>query len=196
MPKKTKKIILPVRVKKQAANPIRYKKLSNGANRVAELTEKKTEINAGGKITLIEKQNERKQAPAHIDSVKVEREKGLIMYTGIAFFMILIISVWIFNMKSVFKSTKAKTGDNTAQAQLNEITDEFSKNMEQIKEGLKEIKSLEKNSSAQNETSLKDSAEKINPDEIEKLKEKLEELGNGAAMNKEQASSTDNIQSN
>ncbi|MBU4347093.1 hypothetical protein KKF23_00865 [Patescibacteria group bacterium] len=196
MPKKTKKIILPVRVKSPATNPIRYKKLSNGANRATELTEKKTEINAGGKITLIEKQNERKQAPAHIDSAKAEREKGLIMYTGIAFFMILIISVWIFNMKSVFKSTKAKTGDNTAQAQLNEITDEFSKNMEQIKEGLKEIKSLEKNSSAQNETSLKDSAEKINPDEIEKLKEKLEELGNGAAMNKEQASSTDNIQSN
>ncbi|MBU4455692.1 hypothetical protein KJ586_04250 [Patescibacteria group bacterium] len=196
MPKKTKKIILPVRVKSPATNPIRYKKLSNGANRATELTEKKTEINAGGKITLIEKQNERKQAPAHIDSAKAEREKGLIMYTGITFFMILIISVWIFNMKSVFKSTKAKTGDNTAQAQLNEITDEFSKNMEQIKEGLKEIKSLEKNSSAQNETSLKDSAEKINPDEIEKLKEKLEELGNGAAMNKEQASSTDNIQSN
>ncbi|MBU4257097.1 hypothetical protein KKC04_01650 [Patescibacteria group bacterium] len=196
MPKKTKKIILPVRVKSPATNPIRYKKLSNGASRTTELTEKKIEINAGGKITLIEKQNERKQAPAHIDSAKAEREKGLIMYTGITFFMILIISVWIFNMKSVFKSTKAKTGDNTAQAQLNEITDEFSKNMEQIKEGLKEIKSLEKNSSAQNETSLKDSAEKINPDEIEKLKEKLEELGNGAAMNKEQASSTDNIQSN
>ncbi|MDP3043144.1 MAG: hypothetical protein Q8N21_01965 [bacterium] len=194
MPKKTKKIILPVRVKRPAANPIRYKKLSNGANRAAELTEKKTEINAGGKITLIEKQNERKQPP--MDNETVEREKKLIMYTGIAFFMILIVSVWIFNIKNVFESTKAKTGDNTARVQLNEITDEFSKNMEQIKEGLKEIKSLEKNSSAQNETSLKDSAEKINPDEIEKLKEKLEELGNGAAMNKEQASSTDNIQSN
>lgn len=196
MPQKTKKIILPVRVKSPAANPIRYKKLSNGANRAAELTEKKTEINAGGKITLIEKQNERKQAPAHIDSAKAEREKGLIMYTGIAFFMILITSVWIFNMKSVFESTKAKAGDNAAQVKLNEITDEFSENMKQIKQGLEEIKSLEKNSSAQNEILPEEAGKKINPDEIEKLKEKLEELGNGAAMNKEQASSTDNIQSN
>lgn len=194
MPKKTKKIILPVRVKRPAANPIRYKKLSNGASRTTELTEEKIEINAGEKITRAEKQNERKQPP--MDSAKIEREKKFIMYTGIAFFMILITSVWIFNMKSVFESTKAKAGDNAAQVKLNEITDEFSENMKQIKQGLEEIKSLEKNSSAQNETSLKDSAEKINPDEIEKLKEKLEELGNGATMDKEQASNTDNIQSN
>lgn len=182
MPKKTKKIILPVRVKRPAAN------------RAAELTEEKIEINAGEKITRAEKQNERKQPP--MDSAKIEREKKFIMYTGIAFFMILITSVWIFNMKSVFESTKAKAGDNAAQVKLNEITDEFSENMKQIKQGLEEIKSLEKNSSAQNETSLKDSAEKINPDEIEKLKEKLEELGNGATIDKEQASNTDNIQSN
>jgi hypothetical protein len=188
--KMPKKITLPVRIQRPAASAVRYEKLSNEA----ELTEEKTEINTGGKITRTEKQNERKQPP--MDSAEVEREKKLIMCAGTAFFMILIISVWIFNMRSVFKSTKAKTGDNTAQVQLNEITDEFSKNMEQIKQGLKEIKSLEKDASAQNETSLKDSAEKINPDEIEKLKEKLEELENGAVLEKKQASSTDNIQNN
>lgn len=140
--------------------------------------EKETVIGAGKKNAPAVKQAEKKnwQAPAYIDSEKIEREKRLIMRAGIAFFMILIISVWIFNMKSVFKSTRAKTGDNTAQVQLNEITDEFSKNMEQLKQGLEEIKSLKENSSPQNETSLKDNAENINPDEIEKLKKKLEEL--------------------
>ncbi len=194
MPKKTKKIILPVRVKRPAANPIRYKKLSNEANRAAELMEEKIEINTNGKITLTEKQNERKQPP--MDNETVEREKKLIMYTGIAFFMILIVSVWIFNIKNVFESTKAKTGDNTARVQLNEITDEFSKNMEQLKQGLEEIKSLEKNSSTQNEILPEEAEEKINPDEIEKLKEKLEGLDNSALMDKKQPSSADNIQSN
>lgn len=193
MPKKTKKIILPVRIQKSTANRVKYKKSSNEA----ELTEEKTEINASDKIAQTEKRNG--QAPERtdeIDNAKVEREKKLIMHTGIAFFMILIISVWIFNMKTVFKSTKAETGDNAARTQLNEITDEFSKNMERIKQELKEIKSLEKNSSDQNEAARESGGEKINPDEIEKLKKKLEELENGAIIDEKQASSADNMQNN
>ncbi len=190
--KKTKKVILPVRI-----NPVKkdnaYEKLSNEA----ELTEEKTEINTGDKIAQTEKKSG--QAPTstnEIDNAKIEREKKLIMHTGIAFFMILITSVWIFNIKNVFESAKTNTGDNTAQLQLNEITDEFSKNMKQIKQGLEEIKSLEKNASSQNEAAQESGGEKINPDEIEKLKEKLEELDNGAVMDKEQASSADNTQNN
>lgn len=198
MPKKTKKIILPVRVKKQAAKPISRKKLSVEARQAAEPKEKETVIAAGKKNALAGKQTEKKneQAPAYIDSEKIEREKRLIMRAGIAFFMILIISVWIFNIKNVFESTKAKTDDNAARVQLNEITDEFSKNMEQIKQGLEEIKSLEKNSSAQNEAAREDGAGEINSDDIKKLKEKLEELDGGITANEKQASSTDNAQNN
>ncbi len=189
MPKKTKKakkVILPVRVKKSAASAVRYEKLSNEAELMKEV-----EINAGDKVAQAEKKSGQITARANeINNGKIEREKKLIMHTGIAFFMILIISAWIFNIKNVFESTKAKTGDNAAQTQLNEITDEFSKNMEQIKQGLKEIKSLEQNASIQNENTREDEAEKINPDEIKKLKEKLEKLEGGAA------SSTDNIQNN
>lgn len=198
MPKKTKKIILPVRVKKQAAKPISRKKLSVEARQAAEPKEKETVIAAGKKNALAGKQTEKKneQTPAYIDSEKIEREKRLIMRAGIAFFMILIISVWIFNIKNVFESTKAKTDDNAARVQLNEITDEFSKNMEQIKQGLEEIKSLEKNSSAQNEAAREDGAGEINSDDIKKLKEKLEELDGGITANEKQASSTDNAQNN
>lgn len=198
MPKKTKKIILPVRVKKQAAKPISRKKLSVEARQAAEPKEKETVIAAGKKNALAGKQTEKKneQTPAYIDSEKIEREKRLIMRAGIAFFMILIISVWIFNIKNVFESTKAKTDDNAARTQLNEITDEFSKNMEQIKQGLEEIKSLEKNSSAQNEAIGEDGAGEINSDDIKKLKEKLEKLDGGITANEKQASSTDNAQNN
>lgn len=198
MPKKTKKIILPVRVKKQAAKPISRKKLSVEARQAAEPKEKETVIAAGKKNAPAGKQAKKKneQAPAYIDSEKIEREKKLIMRAGIAFFMILIISVWIFNIKNVFESTKAKMDDNAARTQLNEITDEFSKNMEQIKQGLEEIKSLEKNSSAQNEATGEDGAGEINSDDIKKLKEKLEELDDGITANEKQASSTDNAQNN
>jgi len=76
----------------------------------------------------------------HISHEKVERDKRLMMWAGVAFFMVLIFGVWIFNLKNIFKTTEIKNTNNSAVQEWDKIADEFSKTLEKVKEGMAELK--------------------------------------------------------
>ena len=109
-----------------------------------------------------------------INSEEIEKSKNAIMRFGVAFFMILIISIWVFNFKRSF--TKIEGENNAQPINWSEITDEFSESMDRIKEELDEAKSVI------NEPVLSDTATRTeenlseSQDEIDEMKARLEEL--------------------
>lgn len=72
-----------------------------------------------------------KAAPVYTQEIleKEEKYKTMVMWSGISFFMILILVAWGFNMKSVFKETSAKAGGNKA---ANQDWDDLSKELTKV----------------------------------------------------------------
>jgi len=70
---------------------------------------------------------------------EVEKNKRLVMWSGVTFFMLAIIIIWAINIKSVFKAAP-----ETAGSDLNweEISENFSRSMEEAKKGIDEVKSI------------------------------------------------------
>jgi hypothetical protein len=68
---------------------------------------------------------------------RLERQKQLIMWGGITFFMILIICLWVYNIKQVINITPKSSASNI---DINSMSDDISSRMRQLKDNLAEIK--------------------------------------------------------
>ncbi|MBI4812589.1 hypothetical protein HY798_04120 [Candidatus Falkowbacteria bacterium] len=95
---------------------------------------------------------------------KSERDKKLIMWSGIVFFMVVILAGWIFSMKKMFKETELK-GSNS---EINwvKMAQDLDKTMDEMKKGLSQINSAGPNmatssSAVSGLTSAENSAEGI-----------------------------------
>jgi len=92
MAKRPKKFGLKVKVK---ITPGTKKKAGEGKEEVGltkELQEsQRIKINKEGKKVILSGQEE-----------KVERDKKLMMWAGVSFFMVLILALWVLNIKSIF----------------------------------------------------------------------------------------------
>lgn len=71
---------------------------------------------------------------------KADRDKRLVMWSGVAFFMILIVVAWIFNARNIFKRPEAENTGN----EINWVKtmEEFNKTMESVKSGMSSLSSL------------------------------------------------------
>jgi len=163
---------------------------------------KKTRVVAAKKRKITHKDIERTIDEIDMGSIiKKERDKRMILWAGVSFFMILIFAFWIFNLKQTFKRIESENtgGDDF---EWSRISDDFSKTMGEMKENLAEIKkftdtaenyetgtstALTASSSAASviSTSTEEKiistgtpSEKDGLDEIEELKARLEELEN------------------
>jgi hypothetical protein len=119
---------------------------------------------------------------------RIERDKKLMMWAGVSFFMILILGFWVLNIKSVFKgATEAR--ENPQKFEWGKITNEFDQTIEQIKEGLNELKqasvtdnistTTEDNLNASNFLPVSEDIGSSSPEEggdLEELKVRLKEL--------------------
>lgn len=120
-------------------------------------------------------------------SEEIEKSKNTIMRFGVAFFMILIISVWIFNFKKSF--TKIEGENNTQPINWSEITGEFSESISRVKEELDEAKSAI-NESVDTATGTEENLS-AGQDEINELEKRLEELESKLENNEKQSTSTE-----
>ncbi|MFA6106404.1 MAG: hypothetical protein WC745_01880 [Patescibacteria group bacterium] len=70
---------------------------------------------------------------------EVEKNKRLVMWSGVTFFMLAIIVIWVLNIKNIFQATP-----ETAKSDFNweEISDNFSRSMEEAKKGIDEVKDI------------------------------------------------------
>lgn len=136
------------------------------------------------KTAMAKKNTEKKISRAGLDQEmvsayradKVERDKRMILWAGVSFFMILILVVWIFSFKKVLKKINAQS-DRDNNLNWTEITNDFSQTMDKMKQGLAEVKNNnpEAESNANNKLPENQGLE-INREEITQLKTRLEEL--------------------
>lgn len=217
--RKSKEVKLPVRIKKtpqlhsgltpQQRSGLAPQQSSGQAEKVEELRPKTDQAQAekvktqGPAIKKVSKQKTKMEQPSFIRDktkefkekpVKTEKDKRFLMWAGVIFFMVIIFTVWIFNLKSVFKATEDNNVNTYTFKEWDRIADDFSETLEKVKEGMAELKE-ETREPEQGRNIFEDSAtssEKINEEdiEIEELKKRLEELE--SQMQTEQATTSDN----
>jgi hypothetical protein len=115
---------------------------------------------------------------------KAEKDKIILMWSGVAFFMILIVGFWIFSFKQTIGSN-TKTDDKSFDwSEINKMTDELSKNYSETKNQIAEMKQILEAQSKQiattteiattseiNLNSLPQDSNNLNPEELEKIKQ-------------------------
>lgn len=139
-------------------------------------------VNEPELLNISKEWNKERIVEDNLDSVTLEndfldddRDKRLMMWAGVIFFMVLISSFWIMNMKNIFKTDDIKSNSESAY-DWTEIKDELDEVMGDVKEGLDEINNQNHlNTSIESETPevLSESGSK---EEIVDLKNRLEEI--------------------
>jgi hypothetical protein len=110
----------------------------------------------------IEKEKEKSREPklelekeqARPAPAKTEQRNRLITWAGISCIMVALLVVWSFGLKQEFKASVKK--DNSSGFDWSQAKSELDKTIKQVKQGLEQIKQLEKNTSSAlpKETSL------------------------------------------
>jgi hypothetical protein len=104
-----------------------------------------------------------------VDPEKEERDKRMIMWLGIAFFMVLIIGFWFYNINSIFRTS------NLADKQVSDfdwekIKNEFKKATDEVKKNMAEIKKIQ---APELQNTLPNSENGTEQNEINLLKQRL-----------------------
>lgn len=113
-------------------------------------------------------------------AVKAERDKRFILWSGVAFFMIVIFIFWVYNLKGSFHKIESETAGQS-DFKWSEITGDFGKSMEEMKKNLAEIKEFTKTveeTATSTENNIASSTRDIfsEQDEVEELRARLERL--------------------
>lgn len=188
----SKKISLTVKVKKTSKNKEKTVKKKIVPAQISKEKALSPEIE---QITPREK-----EIVGQILSAKEESLKTKIMYSGVSFFMIVIILFWVYNTKQVIEQSKITNNNQFSSEGLKDLAKEFAGKMDEIKTDLEKINSFNASSSEISTNKLPESAStsiNLNPDsnfqtenittssttkptvseeEINMLKEKLKEL--------------------
>lgn len=150
------------------------------------LLEKKLEKQKNKKIKELNLalENEKRKIERVMRMAEDDRHKRFLMWSGVTFFMVLIFSFWIFNLKNVFSKTESGT---QSEINFNDIAGDFKKTVSEVKDNIAELKGALETATS--------TPEKIRPtfpiatsseeriageNEINSLKERLEVLENSA----------------
>ena len=124
---------------------------------------------------------------------EIEKNKRLIMWSGIVFFMVIIIFGWFYNTKKVFEANRLESQKQPTKADWSELIGELGDKMKEMKDNLEAIKTMSNNLASSTEISTASSTKAFSslpktdvasssdetktPDseEIKELKETLEE---------------------
>lgn len=188
-------VYMPRRVKKGKKSEIKSRKRAVKSPKKSKLkvgSDKKTDKTNKDELSLTLKKKDLTIQAA--DYAKIERNKRMVMWAGVTFFMILILAFWIFNLKTVFRAPVNNASSPQQEFSWSEMTDEFKSTMEQMRKDLDEFSASEETEverniflpvsestttstsslSAQDKSPLLE--EQITQEEIEELRSRLEEL--------------------
>ncbi|OGF24970.1 hypothetical protein A2331_00320 [Candidatus Falkowbacteria bacterium RIFOXYB2_FULL_34_18] len=98
-------------------------------------------------------------------NIKVEREKEFIMWSGVTFFMILIIFCWAYNTKIVLQKISHES-EQLPKIELNQMFEQISDKINEVEQ---KINLTEENTNIE----IKEQ-EKLDTETLEELKNKLE----------------------
>jgi type II secretory pathway component PulM len=132
---KTKKAVKKTVVKKPKKAAVRKKAAQAKAKPRKTKTAAKPERERTARGDI-----EKKIDEIDIESIiRKERDKRMILWAGVSFFMVLIFGFWIYNLKHTFKKIENENAGGN-DFEWSEITGDFSKTMDEMKENLAEIK--------------------------------------------------------
>ena len=121
---------------------------------------------------------------------KVERKKRMIMWSGVSFFMVLIMAFWIYNTKQIFETEKNISDSQLPLTDWKEMTKEVGSQINEIRGAVNEMKAttssdheiqgLPSNDEVDSIETISSTTEvlgisNIEEEVINKLKKKLEE---------------------
>lgn len=73
------------------------------------------------------------------EPAQVEKQKRLIMWSGVTFFMILIAVFWIYNMKLTVRNVSLSSEEGLSLSRWQELTEELEKRMTEVNEDAEAI---------------------------------------------------------
>jgi len=114
-----------------------------------------------------------------IDAEKEYRYKKMAMWSGVTFFMIIIIVVWGWNINKSFRKTNAEMSRNSNGKSLTEITADLSKAMDEFKKTADQINNAV--TSQPTATTTATSTAEYNMAGINALKNRLESASSTAS---------------
>src|SRR3989339_22323 len=188
-----KKHVLKIKVKKTTAKKADEKTslITAVATPIAPDQKIKNQASAGAGLPKDEDRDAFVKAPKII-SENVERDKNLILWSGVVFFMILIIFFWVRQTGKIFQKTEPENDTISTLSDWRTAADDIASRMNELRSDLEKIriKSEEKSGTSTNqvlELSQEASPASTTPDaattsasvkaeEVEKLKIRLEEL--------------------
>jgi len=130
---KSKKFI-DVKIDNKTSNT-RSSHLLKIESKVPKKSKTKKSFNFNDFLKKLIKQNTKKT----VDPEEVERIKIKVMWSGVAFFMILMLFLWSLSLRMSFQKYSKSYPKNT---QLEKTSEEFTENLKKIKENLQEIKKI------------------------------------------------------
>jgi hypothetical protein len=98
---------------------------------------------------------------------KTEKEKRLFMWIGVSCIMVVFIVIWIFNLKYEFRTNANKSNKNNFN--WNQTKAELDKAMQQVKQGIAEIKQIRQTA----EQNILPKEPQLTEEQINQLKGKL-----------------------
>lgn len=113
-----------------------------------------------------------------IAELKTERDKKLLMWIGVTFIMLIVLVVWIYNLKSMFRE-QAKQNQTGKELNIDQISEQFNKTMEEVSSNLNKLNEISLASSTMASTSAAAVPPMSNFEEtaeIQQLRARLEEL--------------------
>jgi hypothetical protein len=116
-----------------------------------------------------------------IAEMKTERDKKRLMWIGITFIMLIVLVVWIYNLKSMFRE-QASQNQIGKGLNIDQISEQFNKTMEEVSTNLNKLNEISIASSTIASTSnanLAAASSTVNFEETEDIKQlraRLEEL--------------------
>lgn len=93
-----------------------------------------------------EKQNNKELILENVDFEKHDKDKKMVIITGVTFFMVLIFGFWLLNIKHIFKFNSSEINNN--KINFIEMRKELDNATIKIKEGINEIKKMQTASSS------------------------------------------------
>ncbi len=128
------------------------------------------------KVVKVEKgaeahKSEKNKVTRIVNPEIIEKDKRMIMWTGIIFFIVLIIGLWLMNIKSILRiNSSSQSKDASSQINWDSFRDELNKTMTQIKQNLSEINQLQTANQVSSSTGAQPS---LTPNQVNQLKSNL-----------------------
>lgn len=150
--KKAKKVIKKIEVKKKSPAKTVAKKTktktvqknlkSSFKEKIADLKllqEQESEILESATNDIL---NDSRITVEKMEPLRTDRQKAVAMWTGVVFFMIVILGIWAYNLKAVFQTDATMNRNNDSSLQMKELTENMKESVGQFKESLEEIKNI------------------------------------------------------